>query len=186
MTASPFSVRKFFIVFTIAWLVLMVDHTLLLYWFDIPLTAAIIDSLISNVSLLLTCLLIMNTIRYYVPGIHQYLNVLAMCIVFTILWLLLSKWLLAITLDDYDHYPFFLNRSLFIRGSVGFLVLSIVTMSVIIWYNLAGSTNRGSTKTGCREISQRCRIIQTATATTASFFIQQFKFHQCINWDKAG
>src|SRR6188508_2873354 len=75
MTASPFSVRKFFIVFSIGWLLLIADHALLLYWFEMPLKAAIIDSLISNVSLLLTCLLIMNTIRYYVPDINQYLNV---------------------------------------------------------------------------------------------------------------
>ena len=135
MTASPFSVRKFFIVFSIAWVVLIADHALLLYWFEMPLKAAIIDSLISNVSLLLTCLLIMNTIRYYVPDINQYLNVLAMCIVFTLLWLLLSKWLLGISLDGYENYLYFLKRSLFIRASIGFLVLGIVTMSVIIWYN---------------------------------------------------
>ena len=106
-----------------------------------PLKAAIIDSLISNVSLLLTCLLIMNTIRYYVPDINQYLNVLAMCIVFTILWLLMSKWLLGISLDGYENYLYFLKSSLFIRASIGFLVLGIVTMSVIIWYNWQEQTN---------------------------------------------
>ena len=44
----------------------MVDHTLLLYWLDFPVAASIIDSGISNTTLLLTCLLVMNSIRYYV------------------------------------------------------------------------------------------------------------------------
>jgi len=160
MTASPFSVRKFFIVFSIAWLVLMADHALLLYWFDLPLQAAIIDSLISNVSLLLTCLLIMNTIRYYVPDINQYLNVLAMCIVFTILWLLLSKWLLGLSLDSYENYQYFLKRTLFIRASIGFLVLGIVTMSVIIWYNWQEQQTSEQRKTDAEKLAKEAELFK--------------------------
>jgi two-component system, LytTR family, sensor kinase len=160
MTASPFSVRKFFIVFSIAWLVLMADHALLLYWFDLPLQAAIIDSLISNVSLLLTCLLIMNTIRYYVPDINQYLNVLAMCIVFTILWLLLSKWLLGLSLDSYENYQYFLKRTLFIRASIGFLVLGIVTMSVIIWYNWQEQQTNEQRKTDAEKLAKEAELFK--------------------------
>ena len=73
--------------------------------------------------------------RYYVPDINQYLNVLAMCIIFTLLWLFLSKWLLSVTLGDHEDYSRFLNRSLPIRGSVGFLILGVMTMTVIIWFN---------------------------------------------------
>ena len=136
MPESPFRVRKFLIVFIIAWLILMADHALLLYWFSFSLEASIIDSAITNITLLCTCLLLMNSIRYYVPDINQYLNVLAMCVVFTLLWLFLSKWLLSISLAHYEEdYRGFLLRSLPIRGSVGFLVLGVMTMTVIIWFN---------------------------------------------------
>ena len=144
MPVSPFRVRRFIIIFSISWLVLMADHALLLYFFEMPLNAAILDSTISNITLLLTCLLVMNSIRYYVPDINQFLNVLAMCVVFTVLWLIVSKSLLAVTLDDFENYTYFLKRSLFIRGSIGFLVLGVVTMTVILWYQLAGATNHAS------------------------------------------
>ncbi len=134
MPASPFSTRRFLLTFSIAWLVLMADHAILLYWFEFPLTAAIVDSLISNIPLLLVCLLVMNTIRYYLPGREQYMNILIMCIVLTILWLLLSKWLLELTLDHMTGYDDFLHRSVIIRFSIGFLVLGIVTMMGINWY----------------------------------------------------
>ena len=134
MPASPFSTRRFLLTFSIAWLVLMADHAILLYWFEFPLSAAIIDSLISNIPLLLVCLLVMNTIRYYLPGREQYMNILIMCIVLTILWLVFSKWLLSLTLDNMNGYEDFLHRSVIIRFSIGFLVLGIVTMMGINWY----------------------------------------------------
>ena len=160
MPASPFRVRKFLIVFSIAWLILMADHALLLYWFDLPLEVAIIDSLISNISLLLTCLLVMNNIRYYVPAINQYLNVLAMCIVFTILWMLLSKWLLAVSLDDYPDYLSFLKRSLFIRASIGFLILGIIIMTVILWYNWQEQQTSEQRKTDAEKLAREAELFK--------------------------
>jgi two-component system LytT family sensor kinase len=127
MSVSLFTVRRFLIIFSIAWVILMTDHAILLWWLDWPVELAIIDSLISNVLLLLVCLLVMNTIRYYVPEIGQYMNVLFMCIVLTILWLLLSKWLLGLALNSYEGYYIFLRRSLMVRFSTGFLILGIVT-----------------------------------------------------------
>ena len=134
MPASPFSTRRFLFTFSIAWLVLMADHAILLYWFEFPLKAAIVDSLISNILLLGVCLLVMNTIRYYLPGREQYMNVLIMCIVLTILWQVITKWLLEISIESMPGYEDFLHRSLIIRFSIGLLVLGIVTMMGINWY----------------------------------------------------
>src|SRR5690349_6397271 len=133
MPASLFSVRRFLIIFSIAWLVLMTDHALLLYFFDLPLKAAIVDSVISNILLLMVCILVLNTIRYYTPASSQYLTVLGMCILLTLIWLVLCRWLLSLTLGDYELYKYFLSRSLVIRFSIAFLVLAIVTMIGIVW-----------------------------------------------------
>jgi sensor histidine kinase YesM len=135
MPESPFRVRKFLIAFSIAWLILMADHALLLYWLEFPIEASIIDSCISNITLLCTCIMVMNSIRYYVPDVNQYMNVVIMCIIFTVLWLLLNKWLLSITLEGYEEYSRFLIRSLPVRGSVGFLILGMTTMMVITWFH---------------------------------------------------
>ena len=53
MPVSPFRVRKFLIVFIIAWVILMADHALLLYWFNFSLEVSVIDSAISNITLLM-------------------------------------------------------------------------------------------------------------------------------------
>lgn len=160
MPSSPFRVRRFLIIFSISWLVLMADHALLLYWFDMPLSDAIIDSAISNGALLLTCLLVVNSIRYYVPDISQYLNVLAMCIVFTLLWLIISKSLLRLTLGDSDSYSTFLSRSLFIRASIGFLVLGVVTMTVILWYTWQEQQVNESRKADAEKLAREAELFK--------------------------
>lgn len=135
MSESPFATRRFLIIFSLCWLVLMGDHALLLYWFDLPLKHALVDSLISNISLLGVCLLIMNTIRYYLPGREHFLNLTIMCLVLTGFWLAISRWLLDITLGDTNFYESFLTRSLIIRYSISVLVVGIVTMVAINWHS---------------------------------------------------
>ena len=160
MPASPFSARRFLITFSIAWLVLMGDHVILLYWFDFPLSVAIVDSLISNVPLLWVCLLVMNTIRYYLPEREQYLNILVMCIVLTLLWLLLSKWLLGLSLNNFVNYEEFLNRSLIIRFSIGLLVLGIVTMMGINWFAWQEYQKNEERKTDAEKLAKEAELFK--------------------------
>lgn len=134
MPASPFSVRRFLIIFIIAWIALMADHAALLYTYDLPFRAALTDSLISNFLLLGICLLVINTIRYYVPKKDQFMNIIIMCLVLTVIWLLISRWLLSITLDQYEGYERLLLHSVVIRFSIAFLIVGITTAIAIIWY----------------------------------------------------
>ena len=159
MPASLFSVRRFTVIFSISWLLLIVDHAALLYWFSLPLQDAIIDSVISNVLLLLACLLVMNTIRYYVPTINQYMNVLCMCIMLTILWVVLCKWLLGGAIDG-EEYPGFLRKSMVIRGSIGFLVMGILTMVAIIWFNWQEQQKSEERKTDAERLAKEAELFK--------------------------
>jgi len=160
MSISLFTVRKFLISFSVAWLVLMTDHALLLWSLDWPVNLAIIDSVISNTLLLLACLLVLNTIRYYTPEINQYLNVLCMCIVLTILWMLLSRWLLGLTLESYKGYTIFLRRSIMVRSSIGFLIMGIVTMIGIIWYNWQDQKKSEERKADAEKLAREAELFK--------------------------
>jgi two-component system LytT family sensor kinase len=160
MPTSLFSVRRFLIIFIFAWLLLMCDHALVLYWFGLPLQAAILDSLISNLLLLLFCLMIVNSLRYYIPRIDQYTNVLGMCIIFSVLWLLLTRWLLQLLLNDHENYSNLLHRSLIIRFSIGFLVLSIVTMMGIIWFNWQEQQRTDQRKAAAEKLAKEAELFK--------------------------
>ena len=72
MSNSPLSILRFKVIFIICWLVIITDQAIALNFFGLPWQAAIIDSLICNALLLLACLLIMHTLRYYLPRGQQY------------------------------------------------------------------------------------------------------------------
>jgi two-component system LytT family sensor kinase len=160
MQASLFSIRRFLIIFSIAWLILMADHALVLQWFGLAWQAAVLDSLISNSLLLVFCLLVMNTLRYYVPRLDQYMNVVGMCIIFTLLWLLLTRWLLRISLSDYEHYMDFLHSSLVIRFSIAFLVLGIFTMIAIIWFNWQEQQKNEDRKADAEKMAKEAELFK--------------------------
>lgn len=133
MASSPLSIRTFKVIFIVCWLVFLGDHALVLNWFGLPWKEAIIDSLVSNGILILFCLLIMNTLRYYLPQKEQLINIFAWCVFFTIIWLLLAKWLLGIAFSHYPDYSEMLHRSIPIRFSIAFLLLGCVTMITVLW-----------------------------------------------------
>jgi sensor histidine kinase YesM len=135
MSSSPFSARRFRIIFGICWTVLLFDQTMVLHYFGLPYTAALIDSTITNILLLLACLAVSNLLRYYLPRREQYINIFAGCVLLAFIWLILSKWLLGLTLQSYDGYKTILHYSLSIRFSIGFLLLGCLTMMSVLWYN---------------------------------------------------
>ncbi|HET6996658.1 MAG TPA: hypothetical protein VFI06_16805, partial [Chitinophagaceae bacterium] len=137
MSTSPLSVRRFQVIFMVSWLVLMADHAMVMHWLTLPWKEAIFDSLISNGILFFFCLLILNTLRYYLPRREQLINIFAWFIFFTILWLILTKWLLGLSLGYYEDYREMLHRSIPIRFSIAFLLLGCVTMISVLWQTWA-------------------------------------------------
>ncbi|MCY7309728.1 MAG: histidine kinase [Chitinophagaceae bacterium] len=154
------SIIKFRIIFILCWLVMMADNVMVLNFFGLPLRAAIIDSAIANTLLLLACLLVMNTLRYYLPKGQQYINIFSICIFLTVVWLLLSKWLLRISLGHYDGYKDLLHHSLSIRFSIAFLLLGCVTMISILWYNQQEQKEKDERKTDAEKLAKEAELFK--------------------------
>jgi two-component system LytT family sensor kinase len=95
--------------------------------------AATIDSLISNDLLILLSLLMMNTLRFYLPRGSQYINIVIWGVIMIIGWSFLRHWLLGMLLKDDPFYMSFLVSSLHIRGIIGFLLLGCVSLITILW-----------------------------------------------------
>src|SRR5688572_28679468 len=161
MASTPFSVRRFTLLFSISWLILMADHILVLHWFGLSWMAAVIDSLISNVLLFLACLLVMNTLRYYLPRGQQYVNIFSLCLLLSIIWLFITKGLLRVSLSNaYDDIPNILHHSLPIRFSIGFLILGCITMISILWYNQQEQKENEGRKTDAERLAKDAELFK--------------------------
>ena len=160
MVNSPLSILKFRIIFIVCWLVMVADNVMVLNFFGLPLKAAIIDSAISNTLLLLACLLVMNTLRYYLPRGTQYINIFSICVFLTIIWLLLTKLLLRLSLNHYPGYSDLLHHSLSIRFSITFLLLGCVTMISILWYNQQEQKEKDERKTNAEKLAKEAELFK--------------------------
>ena len=136
MIASPLSILRFRIIFSATWWVIVImDVSFLQNLFGISFRIALIDGLVTNILLILFCLLIINTLRFYLPRSSRYINILVWCLLLTGLWLALQRWLLLLFCGSNEDYAFFLGKSLVIRAVIGFLLLGCVTLISILWYN---------------------------------------------------
>lgn len=158
MAASPFSVKRFTIFFIVCWVVIFTQHALLLYFYNLPVRTAVIDSFVSNTFLLLTCLLIITTLRYYLPGGKGYFNFFILCIVLSLGAVLLSKATLSFILGDGGEYTGFLNRSFAIRASIAFLFLSCVSLTCIIWRRQQDEEHMAERKAGAEKMARDAEL----------------------------
>jgi two-component system, LytTR family, sensor kinase len=139
---------------------MVADNAMVLNFFGLPWEAAFIDSAISNTLLLLACLLVMNTLRYYLPRGTQYINIFSICLFLTIVWLLLAKLLLRVSLNHYPGYNELLHHSLSIRFSIAFLLLGCVTMISILWYTQKEQKEKDERKTDAEKLAKEAELFK--------------------------
>lgn len=160
MARTPFSILRFRITFIICWLVMLIDQAMVLHFFELQWEQAFIDSGISNLLLLLITLLVMNTLRYYLPRGNQYINIFSICLILTILWLLLTKWILGLVLGGTDGYNNLLHHSLSIRFSIAFLLLGCITMISILWYNQQEQKEQEARKSDAEKLAREAELFK--------------------------
>lgn len=121
-------------VFFSGWIIWALLHAFVLHSFALPWTTALMDSAVYNALLLLAAVLLINTLRFYVPQKDRYIMLLAWVVVLAVCWLFMGKAILSLLLHN-PGYRHFLNQSLLIRFSYGFLITSSIVLLSVIWYN---------------------------------------------------
>lgn len=161
MMRSPFSARRFRLIFIIGWLAMIADQAMIIHFFGQDWRTAVTDSVISNSILLLFTLLVMNTLRYYLPRGTQYINIFFLCLVLAFLWLLLTRWVLSLTLGwDEDYRPLIDPHALSVRYSIAFLLLGCITMISVVWYNQQEFKEQETRKADAEKLSREAELFK--------------------------
>ncbi|HRO84314.1 MAG TPA: histidine kinase [Niabella sp.] len=159
MQSNQPSARRFLLSLGIGWLVLFNTQIYLLSNLNFSSQISILDSLISNTLLLLAGLLVLNMIKYYIPTTtYQYVSVIAACLVLAGLWLFITNSFLKILINNSQAYSSFLENSLIIRFSFAFLVITIVTIAAILWYNWIDRRKTEQRKTDTEKLSRDAEL----------------------------
>lgn len=116
------------------WLLWATLHVFVLRGFNLSWKVALTDSTVSNILLLLASLLLINTLRFYVPQKDRYVTLMAWVVVIAVCWLFLAETALSLLLP-LSTYRQLLQQSLAIRFSYGFLITSSVVLMSVVWYH---------------------------------------------------
>ncbi len=160
MASSPLSVTRFRIIFGICWLIIIADHIFLLRWFGLSWTVALIDSLVNDGLLVLSCLLVIMMLHYYLPQREKYFHLVSWCVLITLIVILLTKVILKNIFINDPEYQLFFSRSLWIRSSFDLLLLGCFVLVSVIWYNWQEQTEQEERKQAAEQLAKEAELFK--------------------------
>jgi large-conductance mechanosensitive channel len=158
MAASPLSVPRFRNIFIISWLLVIADHLFLLRWFGLSWGKAIADTLVNDLLLLGACILMINSMRFYLPKWEISYQLLFKCIVLTVLVVVFTRLIVNALFHHNEDYEHFFDQSLIIRTSLDFLLLGVVTLISVIWFNLQEQQEQEKIKQDAEKLTKEAEL----------------------------
>src|SRR6188768_2384975 len=160
MATSPFSVTRFRIIFSVCWLIIFIDHVILLRWFGLSWTTALVDGAINDALLILACFLVIMMLHYYLPQKEKYFHLLTWCFLITVIVILITKVILKNIYVSNEEYIVFFNRSIWVRSSLDFLLLGCTILISVIWYNWQEQTEQETRKQDAEKLSKEAELFK--------------------------
>ena len=160
MVSSSQSDRKFKLLFAAWWFDWIIVQTVVLTNFNLPLTSAVIDSLVCNVSLAAICWLVGNNMRYYFPRQERFWYILVISIVLSTIWLFLIKIALGIIFKGDSQYFVLLKQSSTIRFWIAFLLVGCMAMISLLWYSQKEQQEMNARKTEAEKLAREAELFK--------------------------
>lgn len=107
-----------------------------LVWYGFSGVAAVLDSAISNGTLIGCCVLVSFILQFYLPQQQRYSFLLGLCAVLTLVWFFTSRTILLLVLYNQPTYVSFFTNSVAVRIAIAFLIIGSTTLVSVLWYIL--------------------------------------------------
>lgn len=160
MATSPLKTLRFRIIFSTGWWCWILLHAFVLHWYGFEWKTAFADSLISNLVLVGALLLVTINLQFYIPRRNRYVYIIGLCTILSILWLLLTRFLLFILLGRSAEYQNFFSHSLPLRMVIGFLIIGCMALVSVLWYTLQDQQETEKRKTEVEKLSRDAELFQ--------------------------
>ncbi len=109
---------------------------------DLGINASIawVDACVSSISLALISYLIINNMRYYLPGKERYWYTFVLSLALSGVWLLIVRVVLWRWFKEDTAYQQFLSQTSNVRYAISFLLIGCITMVSLLWYTQKDAT----------------------------------------------
>ncbi|MGZ5191380.1 MAG: sensor histidine kinase [Flavisolibacter sp.] len=158
MATSPLRTFKFRLIFAICWFSWTEVQIIILHRFGFSWTVATWDSVVSNLIIAGAMLLVSVMLRYYIPQKNKYGYILVLCVVLSSLWLLGSRSILKLLIEDAQDYTNFFSQSVPIRLVFAFLLIGCMALVSVLWYTVQDQQQTEKRKTEAEQLSKEAEL----------------------------
>lgn len=149
--------RRFYTAYIAYWVVWVIIQTSILEWYGLPDIKALADSAVTLVLLSMVCILVSNILTYYQPTNDVVIYLSALCSIATLVWGFVDKGLLKLLVYRGDFEPL-LQKSIPVRFSIGFLQISLMTATTLLWKSIESQKDEKSHKDDIERISKEAEL----------------------------
>ncbi|MGN6616784.1 MAG: sensor histidine kinase [Ilyomonas sp.] len=136
MNRYSLSNRSFLIAFASWWTVWTALHCLVLLYYNIEFSNALVDSVVSNILISACCILINNNLSYYLPRYEKYWYILIISLCLTFIAVFIPKYVLLLLFNNDTVYKNLLQQSVIIRFAISFLLIGCMGLMSMLWHTL--------------------------------------------------
>lgn len=140
------------------WIFWALIQSWVLHHLELNWNYAIIDSLVTNGLLALACFAAVILFRYYQPGNSNRIYRLIFAISITVLYCISFKWVLTYLLGADDYYLSFLEKSMPIRFIISLLVLTFLTITNWLLYNIQEQKDREQRQNAAEQLVKEAEL----------------------------
>ena len=151
---------RFRITFICWWVAWLLVGMMVISSYGANFTQIIIDSIHCNLLLAASCLLITNNMKYYLPQKERYWYVLIMSLVLSGIWVVVVKMALKLVFKSDQTYLLFLDKSIYIRYVIGFLMVGCMAMMSLLWYTLQEQQEANRRKEEAEQMTKDAEILK--------------------------
>ena len=135
-------------------------HMMVLKGFGFNTVTAATDSLVSNILLAGSVMLITNIFSYYLPVKQRYVYVLSICLLMSAMWLFISRSLVMIISPVTSDYETFFSASIPVRMMIGFLVTGCMALLSVLWYTVQDQQENEKRKTDAEKLAREAELFK--------------------------
>ncbi len=160
MVRSITTGNRFYITFFSWWLIWTLVQAAVVTSAGFSFTIGITEAICCNLLLAGCCILIINNMRFYLPRHERYWYVLIISLVLSAIWLFLSKWILKLIFHNNPDYQLFLDKSVYIRYILAFLMTGCMAMISMLWYTLQEQQENESRKEEAEKMAKDAELLK--------------------------
>lgn len=132
-------------------------QSITLFWYEIPLYYAIIDSIISAATITVACYVVANALHYYQPGNEKVLYILVWVLSLSVFSIVIIRYGIGWSIPNND-YQQFVDYSILLRFLAASLLIGWMALMNVLWNIQQNNSESEKRKVDAEKIAREAEL----------------------------